>query len=57
MTLSSLLRDIILVAIGINISLMAVGFMLGNNSLLATSALSLASLLVAIALKAYDIFD
>jgi len=57
MTLSSFLRDIILVAIGINISLMAVGYMLGGEKLFATAAVSLASLIIAIAIKAYDIFD
>ena len=57
MNLSLLLRDVILIAVGINISLLAFSYMLGNKSLLATSAISLASLLVALAIKAYDILD
>jgi len=57
MTLRSLLRDIILIAIGINITCVAVGYMLGNEKLIATAFISLTSLIVAIAIKAYDIFD
>ena len=57
MTLSSFLRDTILVAIGINVSLMIVGYMLGDQKLFATASVSLASLLIALAIKAYDVFD
>jgi len=57
MTLRSLIRDIILIAIGINMTCVAVGFMLGNNKLVATAFISLASLIVALAIKAYDAFD
>ena len=57
MHLSLILRDIILVAIGINVALSVFGYLLNDQKLLATSLVSLASLLIAIALKAYDLFE
>ena len=57
MHLSLILRDIILVAIGINICLVVFGYLLGDQKLLATALVSLASLLIAIAIKAYDLFE
>ena len=57
MTLRSFLRDIILIAIGINITCVGVGYMLGNEKLMATAFISLASLIVALAIRAYDIFE
>ena len=57
MDLNSLIRDAVLIAIGINISMVYFSFLLGNNVLLATSGVSLAVLIIAIAVKAYDLFD
>ena len=57
MDLNSLLRDVVLVAIGMNIVMLYFSFLLGDMSLLAMSGVSLAALLIAMALKAYDLFD
>ena len=57
MHLSLILRDIILVAIGINVALAVFGYLLNDQKLLVMALVSLASLLIAIALKAYDLFE
>jgi hypothetical protein len=57
MYLNSLIRDMVLIAIGLNIAMLYFSFLLGNMSLLATSGVSLAALLIAMALKAYDLFE
>lgn len=51
------IRDIILVAIGINASLVYFAVILEDNSMMALSAVSLASLIIAMAIKAYDVLD
>ena len=56
MNLNLLLRDIILVAIGLNIAMMYFSFLLGDMTLLATAGVSLSILLIAMAIKAYDLF-
>ncbi len=56
MNLNLLLRDIILIAIGLNIAMMYFSFLLGDMSLLATAGVSLSVLLIAMAIKAYDLF-
>jgi hypothetical protein len=57
MDLNSLLRDVVLVAIGLNIAMLYFSFLLDDMSLLAMAGVSLSALLIAMALKAYDLFE
>ncbi len=57
MDLNMLIRDAVLIAIGLNIAMLYFSFLLGDMSLFAIAGVSLFALLVSMAIKAYDIFD
>ena len=57
MNINLLIRDVVLIAIGINVAMIYFSFLLDNKTLLATAGVSLAALLIALALKAYDLFE